>query len=182
MSSPIQDGELLGSINDESTKETKDGEDPTNEQSIENIVVDNNENLDGSHTNEEIKKTTDHGKDFGTVVISEESSTEIIIDSEPPGAEKEIIYEEEETLIEKELLKEDESGSDNINSDLLVIEEIDFDILIEDEKRETSTDITTVDRPSKPKDKVIDIRDPEEIKADKGPYRIKQKIVVIDPG
>ncbi|CAH1393692.1 unnamed protein product [Nezara viridula] len=178
-SSPIQDGELLGSINDESTKETKDGEDPTNVQSIENIVVDNNQNLDESYINEEIKETTDDEKDCENTVICEESMAEIFNDSEASKAEKEEnIDEEKEILIEKE----DESRCDDINPDLPVIEETDLDNISEDEKGETLTDITTNDRPSKPKNKVIDIRDPEEIKADKGPYRIKQKIVVIDPG
>ncbi|CAH1388724.1 unnamed protein product [Nezara viridula] len=152
-SSPIQDGEPLGS-ND-------------------------NEHLDGSYTNEEVKETTDEEKDFGTIVILEESMTEIINDIEASEAEKEEnIDEEKEILIEKE----DESRCDDINPDFPVKEETDVDNISEDEKGESLTDITTNDRPSKPKNKVIDIRDLEEIKADKGPYRIKQKIVVIDPG
>ncbi|CAH1404115.1 unnamed protein product [Nezara viridula] len=154
-SSSIQDGEPLGSNNDESTMEIKDGEDPTNVQSIENFVVDNNENLDGSHANEEIKETTDDEKDCGTTVICEESMAETVNDSEPSGAEKENIDEEKEILIENELMKEDESRSDKINPDLPVIEETDVS---EDKKEETVTDITTNDRPSKPKDKVVDIR------------------------
>ncbi|CAH1391482.1 unnamed protein product [Nezara viridula] len=101
---------------------TKHDECPTNVQSTENIVVDNNENLNGSYTNEEIKETTDDGKNCGNTVICEESMAEIANDSEPSGAEKENIDEE------KEILKEDESRSDNINPDLPVIEETDVDI------------------------------------------------------
>ncbi|CAH1391478.1 unnamed protein product [Nezara viridula] len=143
--------------------ETKAGEDPTNVQSIENIVVDDNEHLDGSPTDEEINETTYDGKDCGTTVIFEESLTEIINDSEPPGTEKENIYEEKETLIEKELLKEDEYRSDNINPDLPVVEETDVDIISETEKEKTITDITTNDRPSKPKENGMYISDSEEI-------------------
>ncbi|CAH1393026.1 unnamed protein product [Nezara viridula] len=106
--------------------ETKHGEDPTNVQSIEKIVVDDNEHLDGRPTDEEIKETIDDGKDCGTIVISEGSMTEIVNDSEPSGAQKEKnIDEEKETLIEKELLKEDESMSDNISPDSPVVDETD---------------------------------------------------------
>ncbi|CAH1391006.1 unnamed protein product [Nezara viridula] len=155
--------------------ETKHGEVPKNVQSIENIVVDDNEHLDESPTDEEIK-------DCGATVISEGSMAEIVNDSEPSGAEKEKnIYEGKETLIEKELLKEDEFRSDYINPNLPVVDETDVDIS-EANKGKTLTDITTNDKHSKPKDNGIYISDSEEIKADKGPYRIKQKLGAIDPG
>ncbi|CAH1392516.1 unnamed protein product [Nezara viridula] len=178
----FQDEEPLGSNDDENTMETKHDEYPINIPVTDNIVVNDNEDLDESRANEEIKETTD-GKDCENTIIAEESMVEIINDSEPSGAEKEKnIDEEKEILIGNELMKEDEYRSDNINPNFPVIEETNVDIVSEDKKGETLTDITTNDRSSKPNDQVMDIRYSEEIKPDKGPYRIKQKIVVIDSG